>query len=64
MERVVNCHAYGCHASFKVTSLDNPTHFIDVPTEHVNISCPQCGAPHALALKRGAEFNVERTFGH
>jgi hypothetical protein len=63
MERVVNCHAYGCHTSFKVMSLGDPTHFIDVPTERVNINCPQCGAQHALAWKRGAEFSVERTLG-
>jgi hypothetical protein len=60
MERTMNCHAYGCHTSFKVRG-GNPTHFIDVPVERVNIKCPQCGAPHALAWKRGAEFKIERT---
>jgi len=64
MERVVNCHVHGCHTSFKVTSAGNPIHFIDVPTERVSISCPQCGAPHALDWKRGVEFSVERTLVH
>ena len=50
MEKRMNCHAYGCHTSFKVRG-GNPTHFIDIPVERVNIKCPQCGSPACTCLE-------------